>query len=251
MKKNNKFFILSLILIILFITSSDAFSQRLIGSFLSPLGVSNGGTGASTLTGILRGNGTDAITASENITLSKTSGVAGESCLYEANSTDTNVICWRGPASRSADLYLQFPDADPTVNQILVFPAPTNTVSTASWKTYGDVKRVGSFSSPITSSGTYSLSAENAYNSIIFYNDTDTFQLPVAVAGMNLCVYVAGTNLTTIDPNGTDVAVVDGVANAAGDAFTISGAVGNYVCLLADADNHWITLGFKGTLTAL
>lgn len=115
----------------------------------------------------------------------------------------------------------------------------------------GGVNRIGSFASPTTSAGTYSLTAANSYNSLIFYNDTDTLALPAAVAGMNLCVYVAGTNLTTIDVNGTDVMVVDGTANAAGDAVTIAGAAGNFLCLLADAVNHWVTLGSKGTITAL
>jgi len=115
----------------------------------------------------------------------------------------------------------------------------------------GGVNRIGSFASPITSTGTYSLTAANAYNSVIFYNDTDTLALPAAVAGMSVCIYVTGTNLTTIDPNGTDVIVVDGTANAAGDAFTVAGVAGNFVCLVADAANHWITLGAKGTLSAL
>lgn len=115
----------------------------------------------------------------------------------------------------------------------------------------GGVNRIGSFASPTTSTGTYSLTAANAYNSVIFYNDTDTLALPAAVAGMSVCIYVTGTNLTTIDPNGTDVIVVDGTANAAGDAFTVAGVAGNFVCLVADAANHWITLGAKGTLSAL
>jgi hypothetical protein len=115
----------------------------------------------------------------------------------------------------------------------------------------GGIPSVGTFASPTTSSGTYSLAAANAWGSMIFYNDTDTLALPAAVAGMNVCIYATSTNLTTIDPNGTDVIVVDGVANAAGDAFTLAAAAGNFVCLLADAANHWVTLGAKGTLSPL
>jgi hypothetical protein len=113
------------------------------------------------------------------------------------------------------------------------------------------VKRLGTFASPITNVGTYSLAAANCYNTVIFYNDTDTLALPAAVAGMNLVIYVAGANLTTIDPDGTDVIVVDGTANGAGDAFTVAGVSGNYISLVADAVNHWVTLGSKGTISAL
>ena len=31
---------------------------------------------------------------------------------------------------------------------------------------------------------------------------------------------------------------------------TLSHIAGNYVCLLADAANHWVTIGYSGTLTA-
>jgi hypothetical protein len=116
---------------------------------------------------------------------------------------------------------------------------------------HGGLPALGSFAAPITSTGTYSLAAENCWGGVVFYNDTDTLALPPAVAGMSVCIYVAGANLLTVDPNGTDVIVVDGTANAAGDAFTVAGAAGNFVCLVADAANHWITLGAKGALTAL
>jgi hypothetical protein len=115
----------------------------------------------------------------------------------------------------------------------------------------GGIPTLGTFASPTTSSGTYSLAAANAYGRMIFYNDTDTLALPAAVAGMNVCIYATSTNLTTIDPDGTDVIVVDGTANAAGDAFTLAAAAGNFVCLYADAANHWVTLGAKGALSAL
>jgi hypothetical protein len=114
----------------------------------------------------------------------------------------------------------------------------------------GGVNRIGTFASPITSTGAYTLTAANCYNSILFYNDTDAINLPAAVAGMNLMIYVTGTNLTTIDPNGSDVIVRDGTAQTGGVTMTLSGAAGNYVTLFADAVNHWVTGGFKGTLSA-
>jgi hypothetical protein len=73
----------------------------------------------------------------KSVTIAKQSGVAGNMCVYEANGTETSMVCFRGPASRSSDLYLQFPDGDPVANQILLYPAPTAGVSTGAWTTYG------------------------------------------------------------------------------------------------------------------
>jgi len=73
----------------------------------------------------------------KGFTASKVSGVAGTSLLYEANSTDINGVGWKGPASRDSDLYLAFSNADPAINQFLLFPAPTTGTSTGVWTTYG------------------------------------------------------------------------------------------------------------------
>jgi hypothetical protein len=53
----------------------------------------------------------------------------------------------------------------------------------------------------------------------------------------------------TVEPYSSDVIVLHGIALTAGYNFTLSAASGNYVCMFSDAANHWITLGFKGTLT--
>jgi hypothetical protein len=110
------------------------------------------------------------------------------------------------------------------------------------------ISSIGSFASPITSSGTYTLVADNCYNKILFYDDTDIIALPAAMAGMNIIIYNAGSNTITIDPNGSDVIVRDGTAQTGGVQITLSAGVGNYVTLLADAANHWVTLNYKGTL---
>lgn len=109
------------------------------------------------------------------------------------------------------------------------------------------VNNLGSFTSPITTNP-YSLTAANSYNVVLWYGATGEVDLPAGVQGMNLVIYNTGAYTITIDPNGTDVIVRDGTAQSAGVSFTLSSGAGNYVALDCDANNHWVTLGYKGTL---
>jgi hypothetical protein len=112
----------------------------------------------------------------------------------------------------------------------------------------GGMNVIGTFASPITSSGAYTLTAANSYGSMLIYNDTDVVQLVAAVAGMNFCIYEAAATVLTVEPYSSDVIVLNGTVLTAGYNFTLTAATGNYVCMFADAANHWITLGFRGTL---
>ncbi len=112
----------------------------------------------------------------------------------------------------------------------------------------GIVNNIGTFAAPITTNP-YTLTAANSYNSSLWYGATGTVNLPVAVAGMNIIIYNTGAFTLTIDPNGTDVVVRDGNIQAGGVSFTLSSGAGNYVALVCDAANHWVTLWYKGTLT--
>ena len=96
---------------------------------LTTLGLSSGAGGFSV--------DADGDVIGKSFTSTKVSGAAGINLLYEANLTDTNGVGWKGPASRASDLYLQFSDADPAINQFMLFPAPTTGTSTAVWTTYG------------------------------------------------------------------------------------------------------------------
>jgi hypothetical protein len=223
-------------------------------------------TGAVTLTG--NAAGSTLVLPSGSLTLGTAAGLSATSPTFTTSivSPQVDFGTTGGRLSASSGVYTMAGLGN-TNNENLTFnfEGTANTVTVASGtgvtdvnfsalnlvstgNMMGGVNRVGTFASPITSSGTYSLTAANSYNSIIFYNDTDTLALPAAVAGMNLCVYVTGTNLTTIDPNGTDVVVRDGTAQSAGVSFTVAGVAGNYACLIADAANHWTTMGYKGTL---
>lgn len=123
-----------------------------------------------------------------------------------------------------------------------------NLVTTGAVK--AGVNRIGTFASPQSQSGAYTLTAANSYNTIIFYNDSEAINLPTAVAGMNICVYITSTNAATLNPQDGDVIVIDGTANGAGQYVQLAGAAGNFVCLISDAANKWVTMGAKGTLTA-
>jgi hypothetical protein len=112
----------------------------------------------------------------------------------------------------------------------------------------GGMNIIGTFASPITSTGAYTLTAANSYGSMLIYNDTDVVQLVAAVAGMNFCIYEAAATVLTVEPYSSDVIVLNGTALTGGHNFTLTAAAGNYVCMFSDAANHWITLGFKGTL---
>lgn len=211
-----------------------------VGQNAAQITLGASGTGNVTVTGDLTVTGADATLGATGVKLSGASGVATVASVGNTNNENLTIDL-EGTANKATI-------ASGTGVTDVSFSA-LNLITTGNMM--GGVNRIGSFASPTTSTGTYSLTAANAYNSVLFYNDTDTIALPAAVAGMNVCIYVTGTNLTTIDPDGTDVIVVDGTANAAGDAFTIAGVAGNFVCLVADAANHWITLGAKGTLSAL
>jgi hypothetical protein len=106
----------------------------------------------------------------------------------------------------------------------------------------------GTFAAPITSSGAYTLAAAACYGGVLFYNDADIIALPAAVKGMSIVIYNTGANVITIDPDGTDVIVRDGTSQTAGYKITLTAGAGNFVTLVADAANHWVTLGYKGTL---
>jgi hypothetical protein len=98
-----------------------------------------------------------------------------------------------------------------------------------------------------SSSDPYSLSAANAYGSVIFCGGTMTVNLPAGAIGMTLLVYNTGNYTITIDPNGTEAVVRDGTTQSGGVSFTLSSGAGNYVALINNG-TRWYTLGYKGTL---
>jgi hypothetical protein len=74
------------------------------------------------------------------------------------------------------------------------------------------------------------------------------FDLPDVVAGLNCC-FAAGdvAQIITLDPNGTELILLDGVSQGAGTAVASSGAVGEFICLMGISTTEWLTLGQGGT----
>jgi len=108
---------------------------------------------------------------------------------------------------------------------------------------------IATFAAP-TTTDPYTFSASNMYGKILYYGASGTINLDTLAAGMYFCIYNTGAFTITINPQDTDVLVIDGVANAAGHYLQLASGAGNYVCIHADAAGHGVTMDAKGTLTA-
>ncbi len=126
--------------------------------------------------------------------------------------------------------------------------ASTKVATTAYADTAAKATLLGSYGTPNTAAGAITWTSA-VYE--VWTNTTTTYALPAAstYAGKAVIFYVTGTNLITIDPNGSEVIVRDGTAQTGGVTMTLAGVAGNYVCMVCDG-TRWITLGFKGTLAA-
>jgi len=109
--------------------------------------------------------------------------------------------------------------------------------------------RLGSHTTPDTTGGAISTAWGNSIVLEVFTNTTTTYNLPAAATydGKAVMFYVTGTNLITIDPNGSEVIVRAGIVQTGGVSMTLAGVAGNYVAMICDGV-RWITLGFIGTL---
>lgn len=75
------------------------------------------------------GGTTPAAATFTEITVSKTSGVAGKMGVYEANSTDTSLVGFKGPASVADDLHYIFSNTDPAGYETWFFGAESSNES--------------------------------------------------------------------------------------------------------------------------
>ena len=276
------------------------------------------------LTTLGNGNATFAGTlTTPGLIVTKSTGVPGINLLYEATTTETLGIGWKGPNSRVAnDLYLQFPDSDPAAGQFMLFAAPATDLSLetakATWTTYG------SFSGAITlvngetisnaddtevafngteaialdldagtnmvawknrttsSTGVTDMSfsalnlattgtiqggvkintdvdgmsqaemtAVGMYGTMFFATGAGTWLLPDAVEGMSFCVYSTTAAHIVLDPDSNDDITLNGTLLANGYAVTnnTADAAGDFICMVAQSNTHWFTLGRSGTWT--
>lgn len=136
---------------------------------------------------------------STNVTITKSSGVAGLSAVYEANSTDTSYIGWMGAASISESFSYQFSNTQPTAGQAMVFAAPTGTgdpsgnkVSAQTWITPAQLGSI------IDGSAHVHLTAAQMQTSncnVTNYGQTTadiTLELPTAENGLS-CLFTVAT----------------------------------------------------------
>lgn len=109
-------------------------------------------------------------------------------------------------------------------------------------------QQLGTQSSPDTTGGAI---AWDSPMYMVWTNTTTTYALPAASAyvGRGVIFYVTGTNAVTIDPNGSEVIVREGVAQTGGVTLTLTGTAGNYVALFCTG-TRWVTIGKVGTLAA-
>lgn len=191
-------------------------------------------------------------TASHSVTGAGTASTI----LYTAAASSTTTAYWRSNGTAWSVV-----GGAVTINDLSsVTPVLADSVSF--WDTSGGVSgkttlttlqgifiaaRLGSHASPDTTAGSITWTAP-VYE--VFANTTTEYDLPAAAGydGKGVIFYNTGTNLITIDPNGSEVIVRAGTVQSGGVSITLAGVAGNYVALICDG-TRWITLGSNGTVS--
>ena len=118
---------------------------------------------------------------------------------------------------------------------------------------------LGAINVVVTTDGSESPTAAQMYGSMFIADhgtatsDT-TYTLPAAAAGMTACFYDngGGTGGVIVNPDDSDVVILNGTAKTAGEAIHSpgvagDGANGDFICIMAIDATNWITLGRSGT----
>jgi hypothetical protein len=126
----------------------------------------------------------------------------------------------------------------------------TSVATTAFVHTEVDSTKSGTHATPSTTtplSPTWSGPAH-----VVWSNATSgTINLPAASGYVNrgILIYNIAATVVRIDPNASEGIVRDGTAQTGGKYLELTSGTGNYVSLICDGE-RWITLGFKGSLSA-
>lgn len=216
-------------------------------------------------TGDLLADGTVPLTADWNVgdytitakgfSAAKTSGVAGDIGLYEANSTDVDAAGFRGPSSMTGDTSyrLQLPSAGPTEDGMSI--TFSGTAASGSGTPAAPYVYAGSFTSqklPIivnSDTNSYSVTAAQMAAGTFFITTnaaTTTYVLPAAAAGYAACFRMGQGNaqVLRIDTDGTDYIVKSTGArtSSAGDYYGATSSAANQVCVVAfNATDYYVT----------
>ena len=83
------------------------------------------------------------------------------------------------------------------------------------------------------------------YGGVAVNNDADAIEMDLSAAavGMSLLVISNAAGVITLDPDGTDTFVYEGLAAAEGEALISSGAKGDSLSIICVAVNQWLVIG--------
>jgi hypothetical protein len=108
----------------------------------------------------------------------------------------------------------------------------------------------------VVTSSPYTLSAAEARTGFVQMTVTGEVDLPAAATagfGTMVCFYARDAEVITLDPNGSEKIVLEGVAQGAGVTITSDGAAGDFTCLVAVTDTDgsgtdgWVQMGYGKT----
>jgi hypothetical protein len=196
-------------------------------------------------TGTLAILGANTFTALQ--TYDATAGIQVGSTGVLITSDNDGAITFTGASTGyDEDLTLNFDDTENTV----VFSSSTGVTkldfSALNLATTGTIS--GATPSTTDANG-MTISAAQAYGYIHWATGAGTWNLPAAAAGMSLCVYSTTAAAVVINPDDSDVIVLNGTALSAGDSITSASGAGDFVCLIARDAEYWHTMGRSGTWT--
>lgn len=93
------------------------------------------------------------------------------------------------------------------------------------------------------------LDAAEQYGYFHWATGAGTWNLAGAAAGMSFCIYSTTAAAIVINPDDSDIIVLNGTALSAGDSITSASAAGDFICLIAKDAEYWYTVGRSGTWT--
>lgn len=180
--------------------------------------------------------------------VTKSSGVAGDLSLYEANSTDIHGAGFRGPASITGDGAYRglFPNARAAgPDQVMTWTnsseSGTGTASDPYIQTMAYKYRGAVITK--TTADDYTVGTTNAaesYGGVIYVTAAKTITLPAIADGMNVSIITIGANAVSVDPNASDKIWLDGTALDDGDKITNKSTAGDIaVCTYYSADGWY------------
>jgi hypothetical protein len=76
-----------------------------------------------------------------------------------------------------------------------------------------------------------------------------TVNLLANPTGCTMCFFAKTAQTIKLEPNGTDIFVVNGLTPAAGDSLTLAGAIGNNVCIQGENTTTWWVFLGTGAVT--